>query len=68
MKRLLLTIAMCFAASAAFANHSVKVPSHKPGGPPPSQEDMDALPKTTVKSANKHEAPPAPGTTVEQPK
>lgn len=67
MKRVLFVTILYFATSAAFA-HSTHVPKHPKSGPPPSQADMKALPKTSVVSKGKHEAPPKPGTTVEQPK
>jgi hypothetical protein len=40
----------------------------RPKGEPPTLTDLGLLPKTTVVSADGHAAPPADGTTVEQPK
>jgi len=39
----------------------------RPKGLPPKQADLDSLPKTSVVSADSHEAPPEQGTSVEQP-
>jgi len=49
-------------------DNTATLPKNRPVGNPPTQEDIDSLPKTTVNSKDNHEAPPEQGTTVEQPK
>ena len=49
-------------------DNTVSLPKNRPVGNPPTQADIDSLPKTTVVSKDNHEAPPEQGTTMEQPK
>ena len=81
MRIFFVLLSLCF-ATASFAadmkatpdtsdrgkDNTATLPKDRPVGPPPTQVDLDSLPKTTVVSKDNHEAPPEQGTTVEQPK
>jgi len=81
MRIFFILVSLCFATASFAADMKAKpdieklgkdntatLPKHRPQGTPPTQADIDSLPKTSVVSENNHEAPPEQGTTVEQPK